>query len=54
LGEKVKSYRFEDLLDLVGGGGLGEGCDIDDHPARHLDNGFVFIYTVSKLSVINK
>jgi len=30
-------YRFEDFLDFIRGGGLGEGGDIDDHPARHLD-----------------
>jgi len=53
MGGGGESYRFEGLFDLVGGGSLGEGCDIDDHPARHLDNGLVFVYTVSELSVID-
>ena len=29
-------HRFEDFLDFVCGGGLGEGGDVDYHPAGHL------------------
>jgi hypothetical protein len=49
-----ESYRLEDLLDLVGGGGLGEGCDIDDHPSRHLDNGFMLIFNSFRAVDYNK